>query len=72
MLDKIISIVKNADKIPHSIKIEHRVSIKLITNEGLTHQPYHRYLIEKNSMRYQDDMKNILESEEIVKRYLTF
>lgn len=29
------------------------------------------YIIEKGSIQYQDEMKNILENEEIVKRYLT-
>jgi branched-chain amino acid transport system ATP-binding protein len=28
------------------------------------------YIIEKGSIQYQDEMKNILENEEIVKRYL--
>jgi branched-chain amino acid transport system ATP-binding protein len=29
------------------------------------------YIIEKGTIRYQDEMKNILENEEIVKKYLT-
>jgi ABC-type branched-subunit amino acid transport system ATPase component len=29
------------------------------------------YIIEKGAIQYQDEMKNILENEEIVKKYLT-
>ena len=29
------------------------------------------YIIEKGTIQYQDEMKNILENEEIVKKYLT-